>query len=59
MEGDGEKAMDTNTRGSPGYRTCPNSLETQVVRKCGDIGHQRPVGTVIRHDTIHLFAVFA
>jgi len=35
------KAVDTNTRGSPGYQSQPNSLETHLVRKWGDIGHQR------------------
>ena len=35
------KAMDTNMGGSPGYQSQPNCLETRLVRKWGDIGHQR------------------
>ena len=34
------KAMDTNTGGSPGYQSPLNSIDTHVVRKWGDIGHQ-------------------
>jgi len=40
MEGNGEKAMGTNTSGIPGYQSQYNSLETQLIRKWGDIGHQ-------------------
>jgi len=39
-EGQLERAMDTNTGGSPGYQ----SLKTHLVRKWGDIGHQRAMG---------------
>ena len=47
-----EKAMDTNTGGSPGYQSQPNSLETHLVKKWGDIGHQRAAyPRIIQYDT--------
>jgi len=46
MEGEGEKAMDTNMDGSPGYlsQSSPGSLETHPVRKRLNIGLQLAVG---------------
>jgi len=38
-----EKAMDTNTSCSPGYQSQPNSLETRLVRKWGDIHTNEPM----------------
>jgi len=35
------KAIDTNTCGGPGYQSQPNSLETYLLGKREDIGHQR------------------
>jgi len=44
MDGEGEKAMDTNMGGSPGYLSQSQRMETHLVRKWRDIGHQRAVG---------------
>jgi len=41
------KAMDDKPGGSPGYQSQPISLETLLVRNCGDIGHQRTLSTRI------------
>ena len=56
------KAMDANTDDSPGYQSQPNSLETHLVTKWGDIGHQRALspwingwmdGNFSSHSTSH------
>jgi len=44
MEGKGKRAMDT----TQGTRASPNSLETHLVRKWEDIGHQWAVGPGIK-----------
>ena len=44
MEGEGKKAMDTNTGGSPGYLSQSQEPGTHLVMKWLDIWLQRAVG---------------
>ena len=56
MEGEEEKAMDTNTAVAYDIRASPNSLETHIVRTWGDFKTQRAVGQRI-HNTIQHYCI--
>jgi len=50
MEGEGKKRWTPTWAEAQDTGACPNSLETHLVRKWRDIGHQRAVGPRIYQD---------
>ena len=52
MEGDGEKVMDTNTGGSPGYQSQSQQLSEEV------IGHCTPTGCRPKDIPYHTISVY-